>query len=203
MGICHPGEGTIKLRIGRLFAISISLCLALVLLLPGCRPLTPTNTPTPDPLTDVVVNADLIVLGNITDKRYDVVSVVSGNVTGKFAYTIYTLSVEKVIKGDPATKQVFIKVEGGWTGDAWQGSKGCSITDRMLVCLRKTEGNVYTVRPVDSGVLWSESSVISPQVIIRNGVVMDLEKWLGEIIVIMKANNIPIALPESEWSPDS
>ncbi len=65
-----------------------------------------------DPLAEPTVKADLIVLGTITDQMYEVITVggspqktnlTSDNIStdninlGKSAYTIFTLSVEKVI----------------------------------------------------------------------------------------------------------
>ena len=122
---------------------------------------TPSNSGiTPDPMTDMVIKADLIVLGTITEKRYDVVTIVSENSTGKFAYTLFTLSVEKVIKGNPDTKEVSIKVEGGPIGEVYQLPTGAyfSISDRVLVLLHLEEGNVYT-KPY-GGIVWSESPAI-------------------------------------------
>lgn len=100
-------------------------------------------------LKDPVAKADLIALGTITDKKYEVVSVGlnTDNVPGKFAYTIFTLSVEKVIKGNPDTKEVLIKVKGGPIGQVYQVPTGAyfSISDRMLALLHLEEDNVYTL----------------------------------------------------------
>jgi hypothetical protein len=149
-----------------------------------------------DPLTETVIKADLIVLGTITDNRTEVVTIVSGNTTGKFAYTFFTLSVEKVIKGNPDTKEVLIKVEGGPIGGGvYQGPTGAyfSISDRVLAMLHLEEGNIYTI-PY-SGVVWSESPTIGAKSIVG------LPESIGRIIQIMGENNIPIALPHSEWPP--
>jgi len=108
---------------GKMFFV-LMLLLCIVPPLTGCAPT--------DPLTDEVIKADLIALGTITDNRSEVVNVVSGNRTGKFAYTLFTLSVEKVIKGDPLTKEVIIRVSGGYMGDGtYQGPTGAyfSISD--------------------------------------------------------------------------
>jgi len=142
----------------------------------------------PDPLTDTVIKADLIVLGTITDKKYDVVTIESGNVTGKFTYTIFTLSVEKVIKGDPNTTQVFIKTIGGE-----EVGSHFLIRDRILTLLNHENDNVYTV--LGDGIQWFESPSA------RANSVVKLQDAVGRILQIMKANNIPIALPPSEWPP--
>jgi hypothetical protein len=148
-----------------------------------------------DPLTDPVIKADFIVLGNITDNRTEVVTVVSGNTTGKFAYTFFTLSVEKVIKGDPSIKEVIIRVKGGPIGEVYQvPTEGYfSISDRLLALLHFEEGNVYTLP--NSGLLWFESPAIGAKSTVG------LPESMGRIIQIMLANNIPIALPHSEWPP--
>jgi hypothetical protein len=153
----------------------------------------------PDPFEDRVVKSDLIVYGTITDREYDIVTVKSANSTGEFTYTIFTLSVEKVIKGDPSTKQVPIKVVGGLEGTPGPLPTGpyFSITDKILVCLIKEAGNGYTLFPLSPfGVLWVESGETPQPIIIRNGIEMNLEKWIGEVIMIMQNNNIPIALDE-------
>ena len=87
-----------------------------------------------DPLKSPVAKADLIALDTITDKKYEVVNagLCADNVTpGKFAYTIFTLSVEKVVKGNLATKEMLIKVAGGPIGEVYQAPTGAyfSISD--------------------------------------------------------------------------
>jgi hypothetical protein len=188
--------------------ISILLLVLLVLFLLvlsilGCKtsPVTssPESTIKPiptqiDPLTDTVVKSDLIVLGTITDLRYEVITVdQGGKAPGKLAYTIFTLTVEKVIKGDPTTKLVQIKVEGGKIGDITQGPTGpyFSISNRVLVCLKREDNNVYTIMP--KGGIWIKSSTLFTDA--------KLEDVIGRIIQIMKGNKIPIALPQEEWPP--
>ena len=154
-----------------------------------------------DTIKDTIANADLIVLGTITDKKYDVVTVGSGNTTGKYAYTIFTLSIEKVIKGEPSTKQVFIKVAGGYIGEIYQVPIGkyFRISDHVLVSLIKKDADVYSLFevlpkggqiPIDSngGVLWIDGSVISSST--------PLQEMMGRVAKIMLANNIPISLDE-------
>jgi hypothetical protein len=167
--------------------LALFVCLALIMPALSCAPR--------DPLTDTVIKADLIVLGTITDNRTEVVTIVSGNTTGKFAYTFFTLSVEKVIKGNPDTKEVLIKVEGGPIGDVYQGPTGAyfSISDRILAALHLEEDNIYTVP--HAGIVWYESPAIGAKSIVG------LPESIGRIIQIMVANNIPVALPHSEWPP--
>jgi hypothetical protein len=169
----------------------------------GCAP--------PDPLTDTVIKADLIVLGTITEKRYDVVTIVSENSTGKLAYTFFTLSVEKVIKGDPDTKEVLIKVEGGPIGEVYQAPTGgyFLISDHVLLSLIREDADVYTLFaaprrgreiPIHGGggVLWIQGETISS---------IPLEEIMGRICKILRVNRIPISLnepcPEPAYEPAS
>lgn len=152
---------------------------------------------------NAVLNADLIVSGNITSQRYEVVTVAppkpvgdnatgalgaySANVTsGKFVYTIFTLTVEKVIKGGPATKEVLIKAPGGYTGDIYQGPTGWyfKISDQLLVGLHRESDNIYTV--LHSGVFWLQGSA-TPRA--------PLQAALGNVVKSMLEQNIPVALP--------
>ena len=164
---------------------------------------TPSNSYiTPDQLTETVIGADLIVLGIITEKRYDVVNVVSGNTTGKFAYTLYTLSVEKVVKGDPSIKEAIIRAEGGYIGDGiYQGPTGrhFRVSDHVLVSLIREDTDVYTLfaapyreNPfelwrIDDGVLWIQGSAMSRD---------PLELMMGHICKRLRVNKIPISLNE-------
>jgi len=154
----------------------------------GCAP--------PDPLTETVIKADLIVLGTITDNRTDVVTIVSDNSTGKRAYTLFTLSVEKVIKGNPDTKEVLIKVKGGpISSDVYQVPiEGYfSISDRLLAALHLEANNVYTIP--SSGLVWCERPTIGARPL------ESLSDSIGRVIQTMIENNVPIALPRSEWPP--
>lgn len=136
-----------------------------------------------------MVNADLIVLGTITNQRNEVVNVAEGNWAGKHAYTIFTLSVEKVIKGDPNAREVLIRVPGGYIGEVYQVPTEYyfSISDRLLLNLHREEGNIFTI-PHSNGVIWIEGvSIVSEA---------SLEYMMGCVARIMKDNNIPIALDE-------
>jgi hypothetical protein len=182
------------------------LLLALMLLL-SIIPLSIGCAPT-DPLTDTVIRADLIALGTITDNRTEVVMVkTSENTTGKFAYTLFTLSVEKVLKGDPAIKKVIIQVEGGYLGDGLYqllspGVRSFRTADHMLVGLnhliddrystfgvryRKDWFGPLSIGGVDS-VLWIQgSSLISSD---------PLELIMGRVCRAMRTNGIPNSLNE-------
>ena len=161
---------------------------------------------------DAVLNADLIVTGTITDKRYELVpydtkpisntgnitqqeyNLNTGNMTQGKIYTIFTLTVEKVIKGDPATKQVFVKVQGGIIeGKLIELATGeyFSISDQVLLTLHREDDDVLTLS--SPGLVWIRGSKVMSE--------PELSEIIGRVIRIMKANNIPIALPESEWPP--
>ena len=167
--------------------------LALVLIPLSASGCTRQEQAQAEPFWDAVVNADLIVSGNVTDKRYDIITHQTGNFTGKHAYKIFTLSVEKVIKGDPTTKEVLIRVPGGPIGQLYQGPPEWyfSISDQLLVSLHREEGNVDTVSSPELVWILGPTRITQP----------DLPVVIGRVIKIMKANNIPIALPESEWPP--
>jgi hypothetical protein len=146
-----------------------------------------------DPWTNVVVKADLIVSGNITDLKYDVIMDEEGMPTN--VNTIYTLSVDKIIKGDPNIKEVFIKAGGGKIGNftvVAQPGYAFKVSDEVLVCLNSEGKNIYII-PLDGfppgGLLWRKSSGIhSP----------DIQQTIGRIVNIMRDNNIPVALPEKD-----
>jgi hypothetical protein len=143
---------------------------------------------------NAVLNADLIVSGNITSLRYEVIKVESANVTpGKYAYTIFTLTVDKVIKGYPNTNEVLIKLPGGYIGEIYQVPimGYFSISDQVLLTLHREADDVFTVT--------------SPSLVWIRGKTAMSEPELSDVIVrvirIMRANNIQIALPEAEWPP--
>ncbi len=154
-----------------------------------------------DPLTDPVVKADLIVLGTVTgiESRIEIYMPPSDNITKvPVPYTYYALSVEKVIKGDPAIKDITIKTSGGpvgggviLPGDAVVFEVG----DRPLVILIHKEGTIYSiVQP--GGIAWIERKGM-----VGVGVDTELQNRLGRIIKIMLLKHIPITLPRSEWPP--
>jgi hypothetical protein len=150
----------------------------------------------PDPMTHMVIKADLIVLGTITEKRYDVVTVVSGKTTGKLAYTLFTLSVEKVIKGDPSIKEAIIQVPGGYIGEVYQVPilGYFQISDHVLLGLIKQKDDVYTLEfntieftQCADSVFWIQGSAMSRD---------PLELIMGRICKILRINGIPNSLNE-------
>jgi hypothetical protein len=154
-----------------------------------------------DPLKDPIAEADLIALGTITDKKYEIASVIlnTDNITsGKFAYTIFTLSVEKVIKGNPDIKEVSIKNSGSPLDDrgiAMPSEAVFDVGDHVLAVLTHEEGTTYSfVQP--GGIVWlNRGAVVLP------GDATDLQYSLGRIVKIMLLKHIPITLPRSEWPP--
>lgn len=184
--------------------LALFVCLALIMPSLNCAP--------PDPLTETVIKTNLIVLGTITDNRTEVVTVVSGNTTGKLAYTLFTLSIEKVIKGDPSIKQAIIRLPGGYIGDGiyqLPTEDYFRISDHVLVSLIREDADVYMLFaaprqggeiPIhgDSGILWIRGSAISRA---------PLELIMGRICKILRINGIPNSLnepcPEPEYEPVS
>jgi hypothetical protein len=168
---------------------------------------SPTSTTVlaqPNPLADGIAKSDLIVSGNITNLKYEVETVTQAdNLTGKRVYTIYSLSVEKVIKGDPAIKEVLIKVEGGKTNEVVMQNPSVpnlSITDRLLVGLyRKNDYYYFT----GFTTFWIERSKLPVFSLIMPDKtrISNLQEMLGYILMIMRDNNIPITLPEEDRPP--
>jgi hypothetical protein len=103
-------------------------------------------------------------------------------------YTIFTLSVEKVIKGDPAITEVFIKTLGGAAV-----TPPFSPKEKILTLLEQGNDNYYTVSKY--GVQWFEDTAIGVTSRVH------LQDAIGYILQIMKMNNVPISLPRSEWPP--
>ncbi|MBI2831799.1 MAG: hypothetical protein HYX79_06045 [Chloroflexi bacterium] len=144
-------------------------------------PILPTPTISPELLNYLVIDSDLIAAGTITNLRYEVVTRGQGDRAGKYAYTVFTLSVDKVIKGNPATKEVFIRVEGGKIDDkVSQQASGYyfDISDRVLVCLQQGVDGVYTILP--RGLRWSKYSYPS-----------EIRDVISQIVQVMRDNNIP------------
>jgi hypothetical protein len=159
----------------------------------------PSSTVTKiDPWTDAVIKTELIVYGTFTNNRYEVTTIIhSDNRTGTFAYTISTLTIEKVIKGDPSIKEVYLKAPGGIIEEPGrttiQDSPGPSIGTKIMLGLNKKDGFYY---PVSSDPFWIETSS-EPKIMSYQ----PLNYEIGRIIKIMPDNNIPITLPHSEWPP--
>jgi hypothetical protein len=151
-------------------------------------------SPDEDPLKDNVIKADLILLVTATDQKYEVVQGGQGEYAGTFTYTIYTLSIEKIIKGKVATKEIFLKVSGGPYQGGFNFEPHFNLSDRALICLKNGIDNIYlplgSGKP-DDGVLWIKSLSINS--------VEKLDDIIGRVIRIMQAYDIPIALPSSEF----
>ncbi|MBI2831727.1 MAG: hypothetical protein HYX79_05675 [Chloroflexi bacterium] len=144
--------------------------------------------PEEDILREMVINSDLIVAGTITDLRYEVITVEQGAAAGKQAYTIFTLSVDTVIKGDPATKSVLIRVSGGKIDEKiTEGPLDYyfTVSDRVLTCLQRGNDGIYTIPAY--GVLWRKGSIINTA--------LDIQYVISRIIQVMRDNNIPVSLP--------
>ena len=167
----------------------------------GCAPT--------DPLTDTVIQADLIALGTITDNRSDVMIVATGNSTVKHPYTFFTLSVETVIKGDPSIREAIIRVPGGPINGKYllPTERYFLINDHVLVSLIREDADVYTlfrapkknlfglpIPTIDDGVLWIRGSATSRE---------PLELIMGRICQVLRLNGIPNSLkepcPEPAW----
>jgi hypothetical protein len=151
-----------------------------------------------------VIKADFIILGTITNFRYEKANDQSGNAV----YTIFTLSVEKMFKGDPNTKEVLIKLPGGILNDETGKydilpSRGYfSLTDKALVCLKKGEDDYYLVM-IPLGTLWAKKADGNEFVMSKpNGERMTLDWMMGFISKTMRENNIPIVLPSDEIHPE-
>jgi hypothetical protein len=154
-----------------------------------------------DPLTDIVIKADIIALGTITDNRTEIVTTVSENYTSKFAYTLYTFSIDKVIKGDPSIKEAIIREEGGYIGDGiYQGSQGSWnfwISDYAILGLMRGSDDEYILfaAPYEgkfleegvNSVLWIQGSATSRE---------PLESIMGRICKILRINGVPNSLNE-------
>ena len=177
----------------RLGLLAICLFLAIGTLISAKDASAITLPPGSVSLEDVVVKSDLIVVGTITDNRCEVVTVGEGESAGKHVYTIFTLSVEKVIKGDPDTKEVLIRVEGGVIGDTglWvEDQYYFLVSDGVLLCLDEKGNNIFGLR--FGGMLWIEGKATRVDVSLR--------EVICRVAEIMRKNDIPIALPPEEIS---
>jgi hypothetical protein len=176
--------------------------------MPSKAPVLPTEY-LKDPLNDLIVAADCIVSGNVTAQRYETVP---QNNT-KAAYTIFTLSVEKMIKGDSNLKELYIKVPGGLFNDGinspvFAGPTGVyfRVGDKVLITLHKEMDNIFVPEygpkttggsfPIDNptnAIIWIKGTDVSTQA--------TLDQAIGRVIQIMRANQIQIVLPPDQWPP--
>jgi hypothetical protein len=130
----------------------------LILLFVGACGMSPGK----DPLKDIVIKADLIVLVTITDQKYEMKNTLT--------YTIYTLSIEKIIKGKVDTKEIFLKVSGGQGQGGFNFEPHFQLSDRALICLKNGKDNIYLPlsggAPID-GVLWTKNTEVKLDDIIK------------------------------------
>lgn len=166
-------------------------------------PPSPSKTPVfptefiKDPLNGLIVVSDCIVSGNVTAQIYEVVT--HGNST--WPYTYSTLTIDKVIKGDPTLKEAVIRTMS-YQGQAAPGVTYIGKNAKYLICLHQEIDNLYTPEsgplptsgpfPIDSstaGILWDKS------------VYQKEDEIIARVIQIMRANQIPVALPVNEWPP--
>jgi hypothetical protein len=151
-----------------------------------------------DLITEPVVKADSIVIGTVVSKTYT-----RGNSAENeeisLIYSLVTISIEKVIKGETNAKDLLLKVlEEGQVGDSQTGTSyqlinalegslfHYVISNKMLVCVAKSTGhNYYTVPRY--GVIY-----------INENPSQDITSVTRRVTQIMMKNNIPVALPNDE-----
>jgi hypothetical protein len=146
-----------------------------------------------DPLEDDVIKADCIVSGKIVDKRYE----------GINTPTIFTLSVDKMIKGDPSIREIKIKADAGHVGSPY-----FQISEIILVCLKKGNEDIYTVLESSPFLPDGRVSIEGSYAVLwsfpyENPLAFEKrDQMIGRILRIMRLNNIPIALPEKGRPPE-
>jgi hypothetical protein len=168
---------------------------------PNASPVTEEPLyPLPPRYKEAVIDADIIVLGTVTDVDYEEIQVGEGEYAGKQVYTITTLTVEKVLKGDPGTKQVLFRTEGGIFEDGVEQfpRQKFEIGHRLLYyALEEWQGDQYV--PANSGgILWAGGgNIYAPpvKVCFQDTVYrLDILEDVMEIVIkLMKENNIPVA----------
>jgi hypothetical protein len=150
---------------------------------------------------EAVIESEYIVTGTISDKKYETITYDN---QVKFVYTIYTLKVDKIIKGDPNNSELYVKTLGGKIDENREsilaGEIIFDIPSDVLGLTRKDEFNTYHIEEDDEntyfighGPLWVDSATRSTS--------PDLETTIGWLINDLRANNIPITLPDKDWPP--
>jgi hypothetical protein len=182
---------------------------------PSPPALTPTATvssqPSPTPetalehdfkllvseITTNIKQADFVVLGTITDFRYEP--------SNKMAYTIFTLTVDQMIKGDSDTSRILIKLQGGMMNEhkVVSSTEGYfELSDQAMVCLKKGEKYYSIMRPF--GTLWRSNADGARMGIAKSySEMMTSDETIDLVKQIMKDNNIPVAWPDNETRPGS
>jgi hypothetical protein len=165
-------------------------------------PSNPALTPK-DPLEETVLEADCIVKGKIVDQRDEVIQVGEGKSAGTQTYRIFKLAVDKMIKGDPDVKELFIKTSPGIVG-----APIFQISEIILVCLSKEHDDIFVVFGYNSPLPDGRMSIEGDWAVLWDTMdenqrsLVDPDHIIGRIISIMKLNNIPIALSEKERPPE-
>ncbi len=167
---------------------------------PTPTPTMPSPTPTvppagedKDPWEEVILKADVVLAGIVTGLRYD-----ETEYTGTMgAYSIprtwsirttYTLAIDKVLKGDPKFKEVFIEVPGGRQGESefeWDEEiLGFGLSDEIVVCLSRSATATFTV-------LWPRGLLYQWK---KNSPFYNSAETVARVTRIMEDNNIPISV---------
>ena len=162
-----------------------------------------------DPITHIVLQADLIALGKITDSRNEFTTVVSDNSTRKYTNTYFTFSIEKVLKGDPSINEVIIKQFfcGRLDDGTYQWSTACAgfqIYDHVLLGLMRNEDYYYLYAapypdgsiPIDdtNSDFWWDRSSGNP--LLAREAQEALEQIMGRIYRILIIYNVPYNMDE-------
>jgi hypothetical protein len=104
--------------------------------------------------------------------------------------TVYTLTIEKVIKGNFFSNQILFKSQQGQDNISLENSY-YSLSAQILGGFKNQEDGYYSLVP--NGEFWYKSESISSA--------KSLNQLLGCILSIMLEQNLPITLNESEWPP--
>jgi hypothetical protein len=179
------GREGLRMRLLKIFAL-LGVFILVSILSSCCKP------PTYGTLEYAVINADIIAHGVITKREYKELKdyLVTTN-------TIYTLSLDKVIKGNTNKKEILIKREGGvlpngGTMEPFDSSDyGYDLFEEVLGCFQIAD-NTYYCHAIRGG-MWmkSDEKFMSKPT--------SLEERTGQILKIMYVNDLPISLPKSEW----
>lgn len=159
--------------------------ITLSLLLPACT----RKTTTPDPLEYITLNSDCIIVGTITDQEYEILTTFDGTRTHRIPNTIFTVSIEKVIKGDVKGSKVLFRVEGGPIDDkGWllPPKEYYGIGEKIIACLSDNCRGIY-------------GSIVVPWYYSERGSTgAKREDIICRIINIMKKHKIPVSLAPDE-----
>ena len=132
-----------------------------------------------------VKETDLIVVGIIIDEKDQTVT--STSPIGQITYnpmSLYTLSIEKIIKGDLNSR------EGSRLPEIqFQSPPMFNTSERIMVFLDKTTISPYQYRPIMRGGLgWAEGKGT------KEAELRELNEIICMVIKLMRKNNIPVAL---------